>query len=232
MSSFLGLLSGIVRYAVLLSIAAALLVPASAHAAPTLGVTLSKSTVRYGATHTVDGTLIDGTTPLGAQEVVLEGRRYPYEGSYRVIARTTTGADGKFTFKPELDRNHRLRVTAPAQAVTSGMVQAYTLPAFELSFRALRPGVVRLYQRYTVPTTVKLKSPTLFYLGPRGAKRASLRRAGELERTKAGRYTSQVDVTLPDAWHGAFRYASCFRPSPGTGMGDPDAKCPKLRLAF
>ena len=29
------------------------------------------------------------------QEVVLEGRRYPYEGSYRVIARTTTDADGQ-----------------------------------------------------------------------------------------------------------------------------------------
>ena len=45
---------------------------------------------------------------------MLEGRRYPYEGSYRVIARTTTDAEGKFTFKPELDRNHRLRVIAPA----------------------------------------------------------------------------------------------------------------------
>ena len=80
-----------------------------------------------------------------------------------------------------------------------------------------------------MPKTVKLTSPTLFYLGPRGAKRASLRKTAELKRTKAGRYTSQVDVTLPDGWHGAFRYASCFRPSPGTGMGDPDAKCPKLQ---
>jgi len=210
----------------------ALALPASAHAAPELAVTLSKSTVRYGATHTIDGTLLDGTVALGAQEVVLEGRRYPYEGSYRVIARTTTDAAGKFQFKPELDRNHRLRVTAPAQAVTSDILQAYTLPAFELSFRALRPGVVRLYQRYTVPKTVKLSSPTLFYLGPRGAKKASLRRTAELKRARAGRYTSQVDVTLPGGWHGAFRYASCFRPSPGTGMGDPAATCPKLRLEF
>ena len=41
-----------------------------------------------------------------------------------------------------------------------------------------------------------------------------------------------VDVTLPTGWHGAFRYASCFRSSPGTGMGDPGAKCPKLKLTF
>jgi hypothetical protein len=220
-----------VRIAAVLTFAV-LALPASAHAAPTLGVTLDKSSVRYGAAHTVEGTLVDGTTPLGAQEVVLEGRRYPYEGSYRVIARTTTDAQGRFTFKPELDRNHRLRVTAPAQTLTSKVVQAYTLPAFQLSFRALRPGVVRLYQRYTVPKTVKLTSPTLFYLGSRKAKRASLRKSGKVERVKRGHYTSQVDVTLPAGWHGAFRYASCFRPSPSTGMGDPDAKCPKLHLAF
>jgi hypothetical protein len=217
---------------VLLSFAALLIAPAAAHAAPTLGVTLSKNSVRYGAAHTVDGTLIDGATPLGAQEVVLEGRRYPYEGSYRVIARTTTDAEGKFTFKPKLDRNHRLRVTAPAQATTSKVLNAYTLPAFTLSFRALKPGVVRLYQRYTVPKTVKLTSPTLFYLGPRGAKRASLRRTAKVKRTRAGHYTSKVDVTLPTRWKGAFRYASCFRPTPKIGMGDPDAKCPKRKLKF
>jgi hypothetical protein len=221
-----------VRIAAGLTLALILVLPASAQAAPTIGATLQKSSVRYGASHTVDGTLIDGTVPLGAQEVVLEGRRYPYEGSYRVIARTTTDAQGKFTFKTELDRNHRLRITAPAQSITSKLLQAYTLPAFELSFRALRPGVVRLYQRYTVPKTVKLTSPTYFYLGRRGAKRASMRKTAKVQRTKAGRYTSQVDVTLPDRWHGAFRYASCFRPSPGTGMGDPAAKCPKLKLAF
>jgi hypothetical protein len=149
-----------------------------------------------------------------------------------VIARTTTDATGKFTFKVELDRNHRLRVTAPAQTVTSAVMQAYTLPSFDLSFRALKPGVVRLYQRYTVPKTVKLTSPTLFYLGSRKAKRASLRKTAPLTRAKAGRYTSQIDVKLPTSWHGAFRYASCFRPSPSTGMGDPAAKCPKLHLAF
>jgi hypothetical protein len=221
-----------VRFAVLPFVAAVLLVPASAQAAPTLTTDLARNSVRYGAAHTVSGTLFDGTVALGAQEIVLEGRRYPYEGSDRVIARTTTDAAGKFTFKPELDRNHRLRVTAPAQAVTSDVLNAYTLPDFELSFRALRPGVVRLYQRYTVPKAVRLASPTLFYLGRRGAKRASLRRTGELKRVRAGKYTSQVDVTLPTGWGGAFRYASCFRPTPGSGMGDPDAKCPRLRLAF
>jgi hypothetical protein len=217
---------------VLTGLLAAVAVPASAHAAPTLDVDLERSTVQYGAEHEIDGTLLDGTAPLAGQEVVLEGRRYPYKGSYRVIDRTTTDAEGAFEFEPELDRNHRLRVVAAAQGVTSEVLNAYTLPAFELSFRALRPGVVRLYQRYRVPKSVRLSSPTLFYLGRRGAKLASVRETGKVKRTKRGRYTSQVTVELPARWKGEFRYASCFRPSPKTGMGDPRATCPKLRLRF
>ena len=49
---------------------------------------------------------------------------------------------------------------------------------------------------------------------------------------RAGRYTSHVTVTLPSSWNGAFRYASCFRASAGSGMGDPDQSCPKLKLQF
>jgi hypothetical protein len=221
-----------VRIAVLTLLITALAIPARAHAAPVLTTDLARASVRYGGAHKITGTLVDGTVPLGAQEVVLEGRRYPFEGSYRVIGRTTTDADGTYSFKPELDRNHRLRVSAPAQSLESEVLKAYVLPAFELSFRALRPGVVRLYQRYTVPKTVRLTAPTLFYLGKRGAKRASIRQTGELKFTSKGHYTSQVTVTLPESWHGAFRYASCFRPSAGSGMGDPRATCPKLKLAF
>ena len=58
------------------------------------------------------------------------------------------------------------------------------------------------------------------------------REDGKLKRTSAGHYTSQVTVTLPSGWHGAFRYASCFRASPGSGMGDPHQSCPHLRLKF
>ena len=136
------------RYAVLVLIFAALAVPASAQAAPVLSFDLGKASVRYGASHTITGTLVDGTVPLGAQELVLEGKRYPFEGSYRVIGRTTTDADGKYSFKPELDRNHRLRISAPAQSIQTDVMKVYVLPAFELSFRAIRPGVVRPITRY------------------------------------------------------------------------------------
>jgi len=213
-------------------LAAALVAPASASAAPALQAQLKDQSVRYGASHRMTGTLLDGTTPLAGQEIVLEGRRYPYEGSYRVIDRTTTADDGTFAFTTALDRNHRLRVSAPAQGITSKYVQAYTLPEIELSFRAVSPGVVRLYQRYTVPKRVHLKAPTLFYLGKRSASKASLRKTGELKRVRAGRYTSQVTVTLPSSWKGEFRYASCFRASSGSGMGDPGQSCPALRYKF
>jgi hypothetical protein len=216
----------------LVLLAAALAAPATAHAAPELNVKLDHPSVRYGNAHKLTGTLMDGTTPLAAQEVVLEGLRYPYKGSYRLIERGTTAADGSFEFRVELDRNHRLRVSAPAQSLTSKPVQAYTVPSFELSFHAVAPGVVRLYQRYTVPKRVRLSAPTLFYLGPRNAKRAALRRTGKLKRVRAGRYTSHVTVRLPSRWNGAFRYASCFRASTGSGMGDPSQSCPRLRYRF
>jgi hypothetical protein len=221
-----------VRFAVLILVAAALVVPASAQAAPSLDVELERESVRYGASHRVEGELKDGPLPLAGQEVVLEGRRYPYQGSYRRLGRTTTAADGSFSFREKLDRNHRLRVVATALNLRSDMLNAYTLPEFELSFRAVRPGVVRLYQRYTVPRRVRLSAPTLFYLGPRGARRASRRVVADLDRTRAGRYTSRATIWLPADWDGAFRYASCFRVSPRSGMGDPDQGCPRLRLEF
>jgi hypothetical protein len=220
------------RLAVVLAAAALFAAPATAQAAPALVVDLKQPTVGYGAHHTVVGTLADGLTPLAGQQVILEGRRYPYEGSYRVIAKALTDAKGNFTFKPKLDRDHILRVVAPAQRLTSQREHAYTLPSFSLSFRALKPGVARLTQRYTVPKPVALTAPTHFYVGKRGAKYASKVMVGATKRLHAGRFTSSVRIKLPASWHGRFRFGSCFRTSEGSGMGDPRATCPKLRLRF
>jgi hypothetical protein len=222
-----------VRLAVLLATSAALLAaPAAAQAAPTLVVDVAKPSVGFGAAHTVTGTLADGLTALAGQQVILEGRRYPYDGSYRVIAKTLTDAKGAFTFKPKLDRDSVLRVVAPLQRVSSGRVHTYTLPSFTLSYRAVAPGVARLTQRYTVPKDVKLSSPTHFYLGRHGAKVASRQVAGATRRTSKGHYAASVRVRLPAAWKGRFRFGSCFRTSPGSGMGDPKATCPKVHLRF
>jgi hypothetical protein len=216
----------------ILAFALLLALPASASAAPALEMAIGKPSVRYGAPHTVTGTLMDGATPLAGQEIVLEGQRYPFKGSFRELARTTTDAKGEFAFKPALDRNHRLRVVAPAQGAVSQPARAYVLPSFELSFRPLKPGVARIYQRYTVPRTVKLSAPTLFYLGARGAARSSKRVAAKTKRTSPGHYTAIATVHLPNAWKGRFRFGSCFRTSPGSGMGEPLATCPKLHLRF
>jgi hypothetical protein len=221
-----------VRLAVLLAAPAGLLAPAAAHAAPALVVSVPKQSVGYGATHKVMGTLADGLAPLAGQQVILEGRRYPYDGSYRVIAKTVTDAKGNFTFRPKLDRDTILRVVAPVQRTTSARVHTYTLPSFTLSYRAVAPGVARLTQRYTVPKDVKLSAPTHFYLGRRGAKVASRQMAGATRRTSAGHYRASVKVRLPAAWKGRFRFGSCFRTSRGSGMGDPKATCPKVHLRF
>src|SRR4051794_20777272 len=78
-------------------LAAALAAPASASAA-TLTARLDRASVRYGQAHRVTGTLLEGGQPLVGQDVVLEGRRYPFEGSYRVIERSKTDAKGAFSF--------------------------------------------------------------------------------------------------------------------------------------
>src|SRR3954453_9893053 len=216
----------------LIAVVALLALPAPALAAPALELKIAKPDVRYGAPHTVTGTLIDGTTPLAAQEIVLEGQRYPFHGSFREVARTTTDAKGEFAFRPSLDRNHRLRVAAPAQRAVSQALRVYTLPSFELTFRALKPGVARIYQRYTVPKSVRLSEPTLFYLGAHVAERASKRVSAKTKLTSAGHYTAVATVHLPSGWHGRFRFGSCFRTTPGSGMGEPSATCPKLHLRF
>ena len=76
-----------------------------------------------------------------------------------------------------------------------------------------------------------MDAATSFYLGPRGAARSSRRVSAPTLRVRAGRYSARVTVRLPAAWHGHFRYASCFRTTPGTGLGDPDAACPR-RFGF
>jgi hypothetical protein len=211
---------------------AALALPAAARAAPALEFHVAKQTVGYGAALNITGSLLDGTTPIPNQTIVLEGQRYPFQGSYREIARTTTDAKGEFAFKPVLDRNHKLRIDAPDAKILSEPQHAYIVPSTELSFRALKPGVVRLYQRYTVPKSVKLTQPTLFYLGSRKAKTATKRVQGKVKRTSSGHFTSIATVKLPSGWHGAFKYGSCFRTSPHSGMGAPLASCPKLKFRF
>jgi hypothetical protein len=216
---------------VLVALLALLVAPAAAQAAPGLTLKVVTPEVRFGEAHHLNGVLADGFTVFGGQSVVLEGQRFPYTGGFHELAHTVTDARGAFHFAPKLDRNYKLRVSAPTLGATSPYVRAYTFPAITLTFRALRPGFVRLIQRYSVPLGVRLTAPTLFYLGPRGARRSSMRARGETRRLRAGRFRGRATVRLPARWHGRFRFASCFHTSPRTGMGKPDAACPK-RIRF
>jgi hypothetical protein len=218
-----------VRSVVLALLLLAVAAPA-ADAAPAITLRLARAEVQFGHPAAVSGVLADGTTPLAGQAVVLEGQR-KFLGPFRQLATGVTDATGAYAFKLKLDRNYRLRVLAPALGAASPVVRVYTFPAFTLSFQALKPAVVRLMQVYTVPRDVRLTTPTFFYLGPRKAKLSQLRVRGKTRRVRAGRYRARVTVKLPAAWKGRFRYGSCFHTSRGTGMGRPDAHCPK-RLRF
>jgi hypothetical protein len=213
------------RVAAVMTVALALALPASAQAALDVRVVPAES--RFGATHHAEGRMTDAAgAPLPGRRIALEKRDWPYRARFRPIAHATTDANGNFGFDDvELDRNADLRVVA-FDGTTSGIARAWTYPAFTLRYRPAGKDRIMLTQTYRTPATVRLKAPTLFYLGRATADRSTLRVRARTRRTAAGRFIATATVRLPAAWKGRFRYASCFGYSTGSGMGDPDRGCP------
>jgi hypothetical protein len=210
---------------VLLATFLLLLAAPAAQAAVTVDMKVSSGEIRYGQETEVTGTaLLDGV-PFAGQPVALEAKSYPFEGAFEVIETGVTGPDGTYTFKRELERNTDLRVTTGGAVAPRARV--YVAPALVLSYQARNARVIRVTQRYRVPRGVRLDKPTIFYVGKHGAKRVPRAAVGELERIRAGRYRSSAIVRLPDKWNGRFRYASCFRYTGGSGMGNPRSSCPQ-----
>jgi hypothetical protein len=230
------------------SIAAALaLTSASPASAAEVSVAVEPAAgVRLGNATTISGRVTEAGAPLADRSVSLEVLRHPFEGAWKHRASATTAADGRYEFAPRLNRNHRVRVrlepappSRPYELPTPGSVSrrrtAYVLPAFTLAFDQRGARELRLRQTYTVPRDVELTARTLFYVGPcrpgrRGqctAGRAPLRATAATRRVRAGRYVARATVRIPRSFRGRFQYASCFRYSPGSGMGDPGQRCPK-----
>jgi hypothetical protein len=182
--------------------------------------------VRYGAATTVRGTVTAVGVPLAAQPVVLEARRFPFEGAWEPLATATTDTAGAFAFAREFDRNHRLRVRHAPTGALSAVRTAFVYPSFTLTFEEPAAGTIRITQLYRVPADVRLSARTRFYIGPQTGRRARLRAVVPTRRVRAGRYRAVARVRIPDSYDGRFRYVSCFRYSAGSGMGDPARRCP------
>ena len=197
----------------------------AAHAAVTVSIELTPAEAQFGQATKISGTVLGDGAPLANQPVELDVRRYPFALPFAPLDTTTTAADGTYAFEQSLNRNAQFRVIAAA--TKSHRVHAYVFPDTTLTFRARSRRVIRLVQRYRVPTSVRLKQPTIFYVGKRGRKTAPRVATGKLVRTKPGRYRSSAVVRLPKSWHGRFKYASCFRYTGGSGMGNPRAGCPR-----
>jgi hypothetical protein len=183
--------------------------------------------VRFGDDTMVSGAVTEAGVPQAAQPVVLEVRRYPYRGAWRPRDRGVTGDDGSFGFVTRLDRNHRIRVRHETTGALSRELTAFVFPAFQLAFREVRRGVIRITQTYRVPRGVRLTAPTRFYVGSQAARRVRLRAIARTRRVRAGRYRAVARVRIPARFRGQFRYVSCFPYSPGSGMGDPSRRCPR-----
>ena len=108
---------------------------------------------------------------------------------------------------------------------------AHLFPATSLSYRQVRPGVVRITQDYRAPRDVQLGGKTLFYVAAaRRPRRAAGNRSASTRRVRPGRYRSRVTVTIPDAYGGRFRYAACYRYTPRLGHGRPEDQLPAVGL--
>ena len=237
----------------ILIVAAAIALAAAAPAAAAPDVSLDVdplSGVQFGKRIDVTGTATDGATPLAGRQVRLESRRFPYRGAWKLRGTRTTNARGEFAFAPRLDRNHEVRVRLVGRGVLPGdgtyvppegdtlsvVRDVFVLPAFTLDFEQLRRGVIRITQVYSVPKGVKLTKATRFYVGPcklkQGrctARSAPLRAKAKTKKLRKGRYRARAKVKVPKRFNGRFQYVSCFPYSPGSGMGDPDLRCPKQR---
>jgi len=201
-------------------------VPPTASAAE-LTLELDTDGVRFGSAHHARGKLTEAGAPLAGQAITVEARSHPYSGDFHAIGQVTTGADGSFAFRGRFERNAQLRAFATAQNVRSGVVTAYVFPRPRLTFRALEHGSVRLTQTYRVPRGSRFTAPTLFYVGPRSARSAPVVGRAKPRRIGPGRFRASIVYDLPRAWNGHFRYGTCFRYSPGSGLGDPKSTCPR-----
>jgi hypothetical protein len=210
---------------VLLATFTLLVAAPAASAATTVTIRATPPENQFGINTMIAGQVTVDGAPAAGQAVQLEGRRYPYESEFAAVATATTAADGTYSFKRSLDRNWQFRVAA--SGATSKRVRAYVYPDTTLTFQPRSSRVIKLTQRYRVPTGVRLEQPTIFYVGKRGKATAPRVATAKLERIRAGRYRSTAVVRLPAAWKGRFRYASCFRYTGGSGMGNPRASCPR-----
>ena len=230
---------------VLIGVALALTAAAPASAAEVSVGVKPADGVRLGNATAISGRVTEQGAPLPGRTVWLEIRRHPYKGAWKRKGSRTTDADGRYAFKPVLDRNHRVRVrlaglpatayTSPQPDTLSARRTAYVLPAFTLSFRQHGAHSIRISQIYTVPKNVRLTAPTRFYVGPCKpnkrdvctAKRAPFAKAAKTRRVRAGRYIARAIVRIPASFGGRFSYVSCFAYSKGSGMGDPGQSCPR-----
>jgi hypothetical protein len=217
------------------------LVPAAPASAAEVSLEVgSEAGVRLGSATELSGHVTEAGAPLAGRTVELELRRHPFKRAWRRTGITaTTAADGSYSFSRKLDRNHHVRVrlvgVPPAPDVLSPRRDAYVLPAFTLAFDQRGRRMLLLRQVYTVPRDARLSAPTRFYVGPCRpgqdgectARRAEFRAAAETRKVRAGRYVAKATVRLPKAFRGRFQYVSCFVYSPGSGMGDPDQRCPR-----
>lgn len=207
---------------------------APARAAP-VGITIAgapRDGAILGEDTRIAGVVTRDGAPLPGQLVTLEGRAHPFDGPFRPRGALVTGRDGGYRFEARLRRNEDVRVVTAGGGAASRTLRVYVFPRATLTAETVRRNVVRLTQTLTVPSNVRLTAPTRFYLGRSRAETAPFRVAARPRRVRSGLYRARASVRVPVRYGGRFSYAACFRATPGAGLGDPKAGCPRSAFRF
>jgi hypothetical protein len=189
----------------------------------------------YGKAATISGTVANGQPGAAVQ---LQGSTFPYASGFGVLAQSTTGAGGAYSFKtkPVLATHYRVVLVAEPTSV-SPTITVYVTPPFFNASRGRCPSAPRcrrhfaadiVYPPSTVPKEVGKRA--YFYFGIRYGsgsippKRLRLITTGRQRHVRGTRYRMGFTISFATPAARGYRYEwnVCLKDAEATdGLGLP-----------
>jgi hypothetical protein len=219
------------RRLVLLTVAFALVVPATASAEVTIKVGSGKfQEQKYRETFYPNGFRLKGKTGTYRGQVQLEVDEFPYEGTYTDGGPASTDDKGEYAFpKVVLRKNSMVRVRAGTER--SKALQLYVYPGVSGKDRVDGDDLVLTATYSGHPGWTPPTNPGFYiYILKRGDSKARrLGGARSMSQVKDGRWRFQGRANLPNSNRSySFRTFFCIKGLTAAGYGRPwpiDANC-------
>jgi Beta-lactamase enzyme family len=195
---------------------------------PEVSASAAPSELVYGATLSVTGRVATGVIGVGGVPLELQATPYPYRHS-TTVARTTSAADGSFTFagvRP--DRDSRLRVIEEdSTTIASQQLGVVVDPRAAIREQSLGPGRARLSVRVGhTPQRRASALSALWFVAARGTHTFHLAAMTPARELAGGVTYASATIDPPSK---RFIYRVCLNPSWEDAMGTPTShhECPQ-----